>query len=155
MIHLGSAAETAVNKHSYCLDPKQAEVTRGWHCYLGGDAGSALQTAVFLALLMKSYPDRFQTPWTESSKMTVRAIGMYYLHVLLVFVPGAQQRARNSEHCALPIALLSFTHSILFLLKSLLKQLEKEERERGESHNNLYHYVNSLGFPFQLCSPWV
>lgn len=97
VIHLGSAAQTAVNKHSYCPDSKQAEVTWGWHCYLGGDAGCALQTAVFLAVLMKSYPDRFQTLWTESNEMTVRAIGMYYLHVLLVFVPGAQSNVPGAQ----------------------------------------------------------
>lgn len=67
----------------------KAEVTQGWHCYLGGDAGCALQTADFWAVLMKSYSDRLQNPWNESNKMTVRAIRMYCLHMPLPFVPGA------------------------------------------------------------------
>lgn len=31
----------------------------------------------------------------------------------------------------------------------------REGREGGENRSNLYHYVNNLGFPSQLCSPWV
>lgn len=81
----------------------KAEVTRGWHSYLGGDAGCALQTADFWAVLMKSYPDRLQNPWNESNKMTVKAVGMYCLHVPLSTLRAGRIEERTGS--AIPMAL--------------------------------------------------
>lgn len=93
-----------------------AEVTRGWHCYLGGDTGCALQAGDFWSVLMKSYPDRLQNPWNKSSKMMLKSSR----DVLLACASALC--ARSTEKCAgsaIVIALLYFTDTILYLLKSL------------------------------------
>lgn len=76
----------------------------------------AALSRLMISILMKSYPDRLQKPWNESNKMTLKS----NRDVLLACASALC--ARSIEQCAgsaIAIALLYFTDTILYLLKSL------------------------------------
>lgn len=131
VIHLGSAAETAVNKHSYCPDSKQSWGHLGLALLPRRRCRLCSPDCCFLGCFNEILSWQVSNPldWEQQDDCQSNR------DVLLACASALRARntepcARSSEQCAIPVALLGFTYRILFLLKSLLKQLEKEERGR-------------------------
>lgn len=130
VIHLGSAAETAVNKHSYCPHSKQS---RG-HMWLALLPRRRCRLCSPDCCFLGCFNEILS--WQVSNPLEWEQQDDCHSSRDVLFACASGLCARNAAVCQ-ELRAMCFTHSsaelyikILFLLKSLLKQLEKEERER-------------------------